>query len=115
MQSMPARCRSSARNSPAGPAPTIPTWVRMELLLRLEERPQRVGLLVLAFDIGSHAPVEIGKRQIHLLGLRVLADEVGDLLHLADEAIGLVKHLRDRTGEVLHEVRMAPFELRTQL
>ena len=38
-QSMPARCSSSDRNSPAGPAPTIPTCVRIPmLLLRLEER-----------------------------------------------------------------------------
>src|ERR1044071_10060866 len=103
---MPARCSKSDSNSPAGPAPTIPTWVRIDLLLRLEECRERVRLHAFAFDIGRHAPVELGDSDIHLPRLRVLADKVRDLLHFADEAIGLVEHLGHRAGEVLHEIRM---------
>src|SRR5918993_205502 len=114
-ESTPSRCSNSDSSSPAGPAPTIPTWVRMRLLLRLEEGRERVGFLMLAFDVGGHAAVEVRESEIHLLRLRILADEVRDLLHLADKAVGLVEHLGHGAVEVLHEVGVAALKLGAQL
>ena len=66
------------------------------LLLRLEERGERADLRLLALVVGGEPRVEIGEGVEHLLRGDILADVVRNLLHLADEAIGLGVHRRDR-------------------
>ena len=64
--------------------------------------------------IGRDPRVEISDGLVHRLRLLVFADEVRDLLHLADEAIGLVEHVRYRALELPDERRVAAIELGTQ-
>ena len=112
---MPARCSSSDRNSPAGPAPTIPTCVRIAVYcFGLRNAASAPVSCLLAFDVGGEPRVEVGEGVEHLLRRDVLADVVRDLLHLADEAIGLGVHRRDRALQPGQQRRLAALELGAQ-
>src|SRR5262245_7825892 len=99
--------RAKPRNYPTAAAgdfahPTIS--IRNALV---QERVQRRHLLLIAFEVAGNLLVEMRGADIELVAGGVLADEVGDLVHLGDPAIGLGRHEREAALEPGQHLRLA--------
>src|SRR5437763_16257314 len=80
-------------------------------LLALAELRQRADLALVAVEIRRQTRVELGVAFVHLARRRILADEIGDLLHLGDETVGLGKHRRHLPGQPAQQRRLALAQL----
>jgi hypothetical protein len=63
---------------------------------------------------GSHLLVEARDRRVHVAARRAVAEEMADLLHLGDPAIGLGRHPRHLPRQPGQELRLAHLEFLMQ-
>ena len=86
--------------------------MKPEPLALLERTPRARRFPAACAMVFRDSRVELGDGLVHLLCLLVLADEIRDLLHLADEAMSLSNISGTELGD---ERRMAAIELGAQL
>src|SRR4029077_18839934 len=78
------------------------------------ERFERGDLRLVAFEILRDLLVEMRGAEIELVRGRILTDEIGDLVHLRDPAIGLGRHQREVALEPRQHLRLAALQLGEQ-
>src|SRR5262249_24074330 len=116
---MPLRCSRCDNSRPAGPAPTMPTCVRIPALLRgqraagLPERPERRFLRDLAHDLVVIPRVLALGRACHLVERQVVEDAaVGADAARAPEIVDRqLAHLARDDGRVLGPGRVDGLEI----
>ena len=92
--------------APAHRHAALPT-LRAPLRALVQERLERGDLLLVALEIARDLLVEMRGADIELVAGRILADEIGDLVHLGDPAIGLRRHERQAALEPGQHLRLA--------
>src|SRR5262249_53188093 len=64
-----------------------------------EKRLERVDIFLLAREVARDLLVEMRGAEIELVPGRIFADELGDLVHLRNPAVGFWRHLRQAALE----------------
>src|SRR5262245_60831715 len=91
-------------------------WRTASLFLRVlaQKRLQRGDLLPASLEVVRDLLVEMRRARIELVRRGVLADEIGDLVHFRDPAIGLRRHDRELPFQPTQHLRLARGEFGEQ-